>query len=161
MIEHWAEIKQLILGLALMFSSIMMFIMARHLKKQRLVTATLIWVILAQPLVKMTHLTHKTPKLTLKISKPSNFYLDLRSSNPKLWVGKRKLRIASPKSGIVIYCVKGKKPNTAIRGAVPLCPRARSSSRVPFLKNERIRQEYESNVSMPIRQFRLKFTYPM
>ena len=33
MIEHWAEIKQLILGLALIFSSVMMFIMARHLKK--------------------------------------------------------------------------------------------------------------------------------
>ena len=34
MIEHWAEIKQLILGLALMFSSIMMFIMAHYLKRK-------------------------------------------------------------------------------------------------------------------------------
>ena len=32
MMEQWAEIKQLILGLALIFSSIMMFIMARYLK---------------------------------------------------------------------------------------------------------------------------------
>jgi hypothetical protein len=34
----------------------------------------------------MTHLTHKSPKLTLKISNPSNFYPKLRSVNPKLWV---------------------------------------------------------------------------
>ena len=40
------------------------------------------WVIL-------THLTHKTPYLTLKISNPSNFYPKLRSVNPKLGVDKR------------------------------------------------------------------------
>jgi len=34
MIEHWAEIKQLILSIALIFSSIMMFIMARYLKRK-------------------------------------------------------------------------------------------------------------------------------
>ena len=34
MIEHWAEIKQLILGLALMFSSVMLFIAAHYLKRK-------------------------------------------------------------------------------------------------------------------------------
>jgi hypothetical protein len=33
MIEHWAEIKQLILAIALMICSIWMFIAARRLKK--------------------------------------------------------------------------------------------------------------------------------
>jgi hypothetical protein len=34
MIEHWAEIKQLILAIALMICSITMFIMARFLKRK-------------------------------------------------------------------------------------------------------------------------------
>jgi hypothetical protein len=34
MIEHWAEIKQLILAIALMICSIWMFIVARYLKRK-------------------------------------------------------------------------------------------------------------------------------
>ena len=34
MIEHWAEIKQLILGIALMFCSILLFIAGRYLKRK-------------------------------------------------------------------------------------------------------------------------------
>ena len=34
MIEHWAEIKQLILTVALLICSITMFIMARYLKRK-------------------------------------------------------------------------------------------------------------------------------
>jgi hypothetical protein len=34
MIEHWAEIKQLILAIALMFCSVMLFIAAHYLKRK-------------------------------------------------------------------------------------------------------------------------------
>ena len=70
---------RIVLTVALLICSAALFVAAHYLKrKQRSVFATVIWVILAYYCVKMTHLTPKTLKSSLKISNLSDFYLKLR-----------------------------------------------------------------------------------